>query len=280
MPTIKQILTEARTTLTSPDARLEAELLLEAICAISRSRQFSHPDEQLREDQVEQYKSALERRLSGEPLAHITGRRGFWDVDLRVTPDVLIPRSDTETLVEQALQRIPYNARWQIADLGTGSGAIAIVIARERPQCELTATDNSAAALALARENATALGVNNISFVAGSWGQPLKLRQFDVILSNPPYIRTDDPHMLGGDLPAEPIQALVSGSDGLDAIRRIIEDSATCLKPNGWLLLEHGYDQAAEVSDLLQHADFNEIFTQKDYGGNSRVTGGRRQIEA
>ena len=280
MPTIKQILTEARTTLTSPDARLEAELLLEAICAISRSRQFSHPDEQLREDQFEQYKSALERRLSGEPLAHITGRRGFWDVDLRVTPDVLIPRSDTEILVEQALQRIPYNARWQIADLGTGSGAIAIVIARERPQCELTATDNSAAALAVARENATALGVNNISFVAGSWGQPLKLRQFDVILSNPPYIRTDDPHMLRGDLPAEPIQALVSGSDGLDAIRRIIEDSATSLKPNGWLLLEHGYDQAAEVSALLQHADFNEIFTQKDYGGNSRVTGGRRQIEA
>ena len=261
MTTIKEILTEARTRLKGPEASI-------------------HPDEQLLEDQVEQYKSALERRLSGEPLAHITGRRGFWDVDLRVTPDVLIPRSDTEILVEQALQRIPYNASWQIADLGTGSGAIAIVIARERPQCELTATDNSAAALALARENATALGVNNISFVAGSWGQPLKLRQFDVILSNPPYIRTDDPHMLGGDLPAEPIQALVSGSDGLDAIRRIIEDSATCLKPNGWLLLEHGYDQAAEVSDLLQHADFNEIFTQKDYGGNSRVTGGRRQIEA
>lgn len=280
MTTIKEILTEARTRLKGPETSIDAELLLEAICAISRSRQFSHPDEQLLEDQVEQYKSALERRLSGEPLAHITGRRGFWDVDLRVTPDVLIPRSDTEILVEQALQRIPYNASWQIADLGTGSGAIAIVIARERPQCELTATDNSAAALALARENATALGVNNISFVAGSWGQPLKLRQFDVILSNPPYIRTDDPHMLGGDLPAEPIQALVSGSDGLDAIRRIIEDSATCLKPNGWLLLEHGYDQAAEVSDLLQHADFNEIFTQKDYGGNSRVTGGRRQIEA
>ena len=280
MTTIKEILTEDRTRLKGPEASIDAELLLEAICAISRSRQFSHPDEQLLEDQVEQYKSALERRLSGEPLAHITGRRGFWDVDLRVTPDVLIPRSDTEILVEQALQRIPYNASWQIADLGTGSGAIAIVIARERPQCELTATDNSAAALALARENATALGVNNISFVAGSWGQPLKLRQFDVILSNPPYIRTDDPHMLGGDLPAEPIQALVSGSDGLDAIRRIIEDSATCLKPNGWLLLEHGYDQAAEVSDLLQHADFNEIFTQKDYGGNSRVTGGRRQIEA
>ena len=280
MTTIKEILTEARTRLKGPEASFDAELLLEAICAISRSRQFSHPDEQLLEDQVEQYKSALERRLSGEPLAHITGRRGFWDVDLRVTPDVLIPRSDTEILVEQALQRIPYNASWQIADLGTGSGAIAIVIARERPQCELTATDNSAAALALARENATALGVNNISFVAGSWGQPLKLRQFDVILSNPPYIRTDDPHMLGGDLPAEPIQALVSGSDGMDAIRRIIEDSATCLKPNGWLLLEHGYDQAAEVSDLLQHADFNEIFTQKDYGGNSRVTGGRRQIEA
>ena len=279
MPTIKQILIEARTTLTGPDARLEAEVLMEAICAISRSRQFSHADDQLAADQVEKYRCALQRRIAGEPLAHITALRGFWDMDLQVTPDVLIPRPDTEILVEQALERIPRDASWQIADLGTGSGAIAIAVARERSQCDLTATDNSPAALAIAKENAIALGVNNINFIAGSWGQSLENRFFDMILSNPPYIRDDDPHLAEGDLPAEPEQALVSGSDGLDAIRQIITDSSTCLKPGGWLLLEHGFEQASEVVDLLQHHDFNEIFTEKDYGGNDRVTGGKRQFE-
>lgn len=279
MPTIKQILIEARTTLTGPDARLEAEVLMEAICAISRSRQFSHADDQLAADQVEKYRCALQRRITGEPLAHITALRGFWDMDLQVTPDVLIPRPDTEILVEQALERIPRDASWQIADLGTGSGAIAIAVARERSQCDLTATDNSPAALAIAKENAIALGVNNINFIAGSWGQSLENRFFDMILSNPPYIRDDDPHLAEGDLPAEPKQALVSGSDGLDAIRQIITDSSTCLKPGGWLLLEHGFEQASEVVDLLQHHDFNEIFTEKDYGGNDRVTGGKRQFE-
>ena len=265
--------------LKGPDASLEAELLMEEICGVSRSRQFSHADDQLSEDKVELYKRALERRLSGEPLAHIIGRRGFWDVDLRITPDVLIPRPDTEILVEQALQRIPHDAGWQIADLGTGSGAIAIAIARERPQCELTATDTSPAALAIARGNSIELGVNNINFVAGSWGQPLETQRFDMILSNPPYIRTDDPHLVEGDLTAEPQQALVSGSDGLDDIRQIITDSTTCLKPGGWLLLEHGFEQASEVVGLLQQHDFNEIFTEKDYGGNDRVTGGKRQFE-
>ena len=270
---------EARTTLTGPDARLEADVLMEAICAISRSHQFSHADDQLAADQVEKYRCALQRRIAGEPLAHITALRGFWDMDLQVTPDVLIPRPDTEILVEQALERIPRDASWQIADLGTGSGAIAIAVARERSQCDLTATDNSPAALAIAKENAIALGVNNINFIAGSWGQSLENRFFDMILSNPPYIRDDDPHLAEGDLPAEPEQALVSGSDGLDAIRQIITDSSTCLKPGGWLLLEHGFEQASEVVDLLQHHDFNEIFTEKDYGGNDRVTGGKRQFE-
>lgn len=275
MPTIKQILIEARSTLTGPDDRLEAELLMETICGISRSAQFSHSDEQLAEDQVEQYMKAVQRRISGEPLAYITGRCGFWDVDLWVTPDVLIPRPDTEVLVEQALQRIPHNADWQIADLGTGSGAIAIAIAKERPRCDLTATDNSMAALAVARKNSITLGVKNISFASGSWGQPLEMQRFDMILSNPPYICANDPHLVQGDLPSEPEQALISGNDGLVAIKQIIADSKACLKPNAWLLLEHGYDQAAEVADLLQNADFNEIFTQRDYGGNDRVTGGR-----
>lgn len=277
MPTIKELLIEARSMLKGPDARLETELLMEAICGVSRNHQFSHPEEQLTEEKVERFSRALQRRMSGEPMAYITGCRGFWDMELQVTPDVLIPRPDTECLVEQALERIPNDVNWQIADLGTGSGAIAIAIARERPLCGIIATDNSPAALVVARENVLALHVKNISFVHGSWGQPLEKRRFDMILSNPPYIRTDDPHLFEGDLAAEPGYALVSGGDGLNAIRQIISDSTIYLKPNGWLILEHGYDQAAEVSDLLQHADFNEIFTRKDYGGNDRVTAGRRQ---
>jgi len=277
MPTIKELLIEARSMLKGSDARLETELLMEAICGVGRNHQFSHPEEQLTEEKVERFSRALQRRMSGEPMAYITGCRGFWDMELQVTPDVLIPRPDTECLVEQALERIPNDVNWQIADLGTGSGAIAIAIARERPLCGITATDNSSAALVVASENALALHVKNISFVHGSWGQPLEKRRFDMILSNPPYIRTDDPHLFEGDLAAEPCYALVSGSDGLNAIRQIISDSTIYLKPNGWLILEHGYDQAAEVYDLLQHTDFNEIFTHKDYGGNDRVTAGRRQ---
>lgn len=277
MPTIKELLIEARSMLKDPDAGLEIELLMEAICGVSRSHQFSHADEQLTEEKVERFNRALQRRMSGEPMAYITGCRGFWDMELQVTPDVLIPRPDTECLVEQALEHIPLNANWKIADLGTGSGAIAIAIARERPLCDITATDNSPAALVVARGNALALDVKNISFVRGSWGQPLEKRRFDMILSNPPYIRADDPHLLEGDLPVEPGYALISGSDGLNAIRQIVSDSTVFLKPNGWLILEHGYDQAAEVADLLQHADFNEIYTHKDYGGNDRVTAGRKQ---
>jgi release factor glutamine methyltransferase len=168
MTTIIELLTEAKSSLESPDTRPEAELLMEAICGISRSQQFSHPENELTEEQVQQFRAALQRRLSGEPLAYITGSRGFWDMELRVTTDVLIPRPDTECLVEQALERIPSDADWEIADLGTGSGAIAIALARERPLCELTATDISASALAIAKENAKILGTENITFAAGS----------------------------------------------------------------------------------------------------------------
>ena len=270
-----ELLTEAKSSLKGPDARQEAELLMEAICGIGRSQQFSHPENELTEEQVQQFRAALQRCLSGEPLAYVTGRRGFWDMELRVTADVLIPRPDTECLVEQALERIPSDADWQIADLGTGSGAIAIALARERPLCELTATDTSASALAIAKENAKILGTENITFAAGSWMQPLQSGVYDMIISNPPYIRADDPHLEQGDLPAEPEHALISGTDGLDDIRQIITNSASYLRPGGWLLLEHGYDQAEEVVDLMQLAGYREVFTHKDYGGNDRVTGGR-----
>lgn len=277
--TINELLAHARSLLNGPEAMLEAEILMEAICGISRSRQFSQAADIMTEAQVELFMSALQRRRSGVPLAYITGSRGFWDMELKVSPDVLIPRQDTEILVEQSLVRIPRDAAWQIADLGTGSGAIALAIARERPQCKLIATDYSMAALEIAKENATLLRVDNIKFVSGSWCLPLKTHHFDMIVSNPPYIRADDPHLLEGDLPAEPRNALASGNDGLDAIRQIIKESITILKNGGWLLLEHGYDQSRAVTDILQHADYKEIFTEKDYGGNDRVTAGRRQVK-
>lgn len=276
MPTIKELLTEARSTLKGPEAWQESELLMEAICGIERSRQFSHASDELAEEQVERFKDAMRRRIGGEPVAYIIGRRGFWDMELKVTRDVLIPRPDTECLVEQALERIPEDVSWQIADLGTGSGAIALAIARERPNCEITATDNSTAALVVARENAAVMGLENIRFVTGSWGQALQNQRFNMVISNPPYIRTDDPHLNQGDLSAEPQNALLSGTDGLDDIRQIIADSVLHLNPAGWLLLEHGYEQAAAVSNMLQLADFNKIFTKMDYGGNDRVSGGRR----
>lgn len=275
MATILELLTEARSKLTGPEVIQESELLMVALCGISRSHQFTHPDQELSEKQCQQFELALKRRIDGEPLAYITGNRGFWDMDLQVTADVLIPRPDTECLVEQALQRIPVDARWQIADLGTGSGAIALALARERPQCVCVATDISGAALEIARENARSMGIKNIKFVAGSWLQPVKNSLFEMIVCNPPYIPADDPHLKQGDLPAEPQHALVSGIDGLDAIRQIITDSVLHLKPGGQILLEHGYDQAAEVAELLGHEGFKEVYTIKDYGGNDRVTGGK-----
>ena len=276
MPTIKELLSNACLKLTGPDARQEAELLLEACCSISRSQLFSHPEKILTEEQSRLFNTALQRRLSGEPLAYITGSRGFWDMELKLSPDVLIPRPDSECLVEQALARIPLETDWQIADLGTGSGAIAIAIARERPRCTITATDISEAALDIARQNSATYAAENIMFASGSWGQALGTGVFNMIVSNPPYIRAGDPHLQQGDLPAEPLIALISGEDGLDDIRLIISESESYLRPGGWLLLEHGYDQAGEVTELLMAAAYSEVFTQKDYAGNDRVSGGRK----
>ena len=274
MPTIFDLLKQARSSLNGQEAAQEAEYLMVAICGISRSHQFIHPDEELSKKQCQQFDSALKRRIAGEPLAYITGTRGFWDMDLQVTPDVLIPRPDTECLVEQALQRIPPDASWLIADMGTGSGAIALALAHERPQCEIVATDLSMAALVIAEKNARLQGTKNICFAAGSWFQPIKNRLFEMIVCNPPYIPAGDPHLKQSDLPAEPEHALISGVDGLDAIRQIISGSVLHMKPGGYLLLEHGYDQASAVNELLQHAGYKKIFTQKDYGGNDRVSGG------
>jgi release factor glutamine methyltransferase len=195
---------------------------------------------------------------------------------LRVTEATLIPRPDTETLVEQALARIPPDAGWRIADLGTGSGAIALALARERPRCHVVATDISAAALAVARANAGLHGIGNVAFRQGSWQQPLQDERFDVVVSNPPYLCEGDAHLVKGDVQFEPRHALVAGVDGLEAIRAIAHNLKSSLNRGGWLILEHGFDQARAVGEILRAEDYDQIRCYRDLAGQERVSLGRR----
>ncbi|GAP66110.1 (protein release factor)-glutamineN5-methyltransferase [Mizugakiibacter sediminis] len=221
------------------------------------------------------FAALLARRLAGEPVAYLVGRRGFWSLELEVTPATLIPRAETERLVELALARLPADAAARVADLGTGSGAIALAIARERPRARVVATDASAEALAVARRNAARLGLGNVVFAQGDWCAALgEARDFDLIVSNPPYIAAGDPHLGEGDLRFEPAAALASGADGLDAIRRIVRDARAHLRPGGGLLFEHGYRQGAAVRALLAAAGYREVFSARDLEGRERVSGG------
>ncbi len=220
------------------------------------------------------YDALLERRLQGEPVAYILGEREFFGLKFKVTPDTLIPRPDTELLVELALQHMPENKGWRVLDMGTGSGAIALSIAHSRPDAEVTAADASGAALDVARENAGRLGVRNISFLQSDWFSALSGQRFDLIVSNPPYIAAADRHLTQGDVRFEPLSALASGADGLDDIRKIVGQAGAYLEHGAWLLLEHGYDQAAQVRDLLHQNGFVEIFSEKDIAGIDRVSGG------
>lgn len=219
------------------------------------------------------------RRLDGEPVAHITGNREFWSLELAVTPDVLIPRPETELLVEQALKHIPINQSVDVVDLGTGSGAIAIAIASERPRANVIATDSSAEALAVAKDNATTHKLQRIEFVHSNWFESLSAKQFDVIVSNPPYVANDDPHLEQGDVRYEPMSALSAGPDGLDDIKTLCADSCAQLKPGGWLVIEHGFDQGLATRGLFEQAGFNSVATYRDLSTNERVTEGR-QLES
>lgn len=261
----------------SDSPRLDAEVLLAKVLGVSRAQLFARPESPVSEQDDERFKQLLARRLNGEPIAHILGYREFWSLQLDVTPATLIPRPETELLVELALERIPVSATLDIADMGTGSGAIALAVASERPHCRIVATDTSGEALAVARRNATQLGLTNVEFLHGDWYQALGATRFDVILSNPPYIRSDDPHLVQGDVRFDPHAALVSGVDGLDALRCIVGNAAQHLRPGGWLLVEHGYDQKAAVKGLFVAAGFSEITTVNDLGGQPRVSFGRHQ---
>ncbi|HET9031802.1 MAG TPA: peptide chain release factor N(5)-glutamine methyltransferase [Dokdonella sp.] len=255
--------------------RHEAEILLGHVLQRDRAWLFTHADFVPDSEQAKRFQDLLEARLRGEPVAYLIGRRGFWTLDLEVTPDVLIPRPETELLVELALERIPLDGEFRVADLGTGSGAIALAIASERPRARILATDASASALAVARANAERLGISNVEFAEGNWCEALGSRRFDLIVSNPPYIAADDVHLGQGDLRHEPASALASGADGLDAIRSIVDAAPRHLVNQGWLLLEHGYEQGQAVRSLLQQYGLEKVQTWSDVSGHDRTSGGR-----
>ena len=236
---------------------------------------YAHGDEVADAALVARFEELVARRVAGEPVAYLTGRRGFWSFDLAVSPATLIPRTETELLVELALARLPRDRVLRVADLGTGSGAIALALAHERPHARVVATDASDAALAVARGNAIALGIDNIDFRRGDWLAALSGERFDLIASNPPYIASDDPHLGVGDLRHEPAAALASGRDGLDAIRVIVRDAPSHLLAGGWLLLEHGLEQARAVRELLDDVGFVDVATEHDLEDRDRVTLGR-----
>lgn len=251
--------------------RLEAELLLAHAVGVNRAWFFAHAEDVPDADGIRRFDALVRRRAAGEPIAYITGTRDFWSLTLEVTPATLIPRPETERLVELALERLP--AGGSVVDLGTGSGAIALAIAKERPDATVVAVDVSAAALDVARRNARRLGLERVEFVQGDWFAPLNRRRFNLIVSNPPYIEADDHHLGEGDLRFEPASALASGADGLDDIRRIASGAGTHLLQGGAVLVEHGWNQGDAVRRILREAGLVDDFTARDLESRDRVSG-------
>lgn len=306
---IKTLIQHAIKQLCNDGTHIEANMLLQYVLNVNHAWLIAHADDEISTEQYEQFQALLKRRIDGEPIAYILGEREFYGLTFKTTPDTLIPRSDTETLVEAALAKIPLmsddkalntlfdtsfprrresreeasndssldsrlrgNDTIHVLDLGTGTGAIALAIAKHRPNAQVTAVDFSGGALLVAQENAANLNIHNVTFRQSNWFDALANQTFDVIVSNPPYIEDDDPHLSQGDLRFEPRAALASGADGLDDIRTIIQQANTYLKPGGWLLLEHGYNQAAAVAELLKQFKFHTISHTKDLAGIPRVT--------
>lgn len=311
MMSIKTTLADASSKLGADAATLESRFLLQHVLNVNHAWLIAHADDTLTPEQHAAFEKLLLRRLNGEPIAHILGTREFFGLNLKVTADTLIPRPDTETLVEAALDKIsqseinPHTSfprkressemekmgsrlrgsdelsghtettqPLHILDLGTGTGAIALAIAKQRPQTIVTAVDFSENALGVARENAKNLAIQNVTFIQSNWFSALNNQRFDIIVSNPPYIAEHDPHLAQGDVRFEPKSALTSGADGLDDIRHIIAYAPQHLRPNSWLMLEHGYDQAQAVAELLTQAEFSQIGHRLDLAGIQRVTFG------
>lgn len=261
--------------LDTAEARLEAQVLLGQALGQSRAWLIAHGGDPLAPEQTSAFADLFERRWSGEPIAYILGEREFYSLNFKVTPAVLIPRPETELLVELALERLPADRPGRVLDLGTGSGAVAVTLALHRPQADVVAVDQSAAALEVARKNAQRLGAGNLRLIQSDWYGALDAEKFDLIVANPPYIAAADPHLAQGDLRFEPAAALASGADGLDDIRTIVRGAAAHLKPGGWLLFEHGYDQAAACRDLLVQAGFEQVASAADLAGIERISCGQ-----
>ena len=258
----------------SESPRRDAEILLETVTGKGRTFILAFGETVLTAAQQEQLNALVARRQRGEPVAHLTGVREFWSLPLFVSPATLIPRPDTECLVEQALARLPASA-CRIVDLGTGTGAIALALASERPACDATAVERMPDAVALAMRNTQHLGINNVRVLQSDWFSALHGQQFDMIVSNPPYIDEQDPHLAQGDVRFEPLTALVAGDHGLADIVHIIEQSKHMLTPGGYLLLEHGWQQGQAVRDAFTRSGYQAVETCRDYGGNERITLGR-----
>ncbi|UJP07407.1 MAG: peptide chain release factor N(5)-glutamine methyltransferase [Nitrosomonas sp.] len=255
--------------------RIDARLLLQHVLDADHAFLLTHSDRILTAQQWDEFSHLIQRRMEGVPVAYLTGERDFYDLTLKVNAAVLIPRPETELLVELALQLIPPGQPWRILDLGTGSGAIALTIAKHRPRAQVTAVDLSPAAIAVCQSNAQNLHIQNLQFVIGSWFDELSGERFDLIVSNPPYVADNDPHLQQGDLRFEPAMALSAGDHGLSCISHIIDKAPDHLVNSGWLLLEHGYDQVSACRQLLQEKDFSNICSHPDLAGIMRVSGGQ-----
>ncbi|WP_413594827.1 peptide chain release factor N(5)-glutamine methyltransferase [Citrobacter youngae] len=258
----------------SESPRRDAEIILEFVTGKGRTYILAFGETQLTDAQCEQLNSLVARRQRGEPVAHLTGVREFWSLPLFVSPATLIPRPDTECLVEQALARLPASP-CRILDLGTGTGAIALALASERPDCTVTAVDRMPDAVDLANRNRLNLAIDNVRVLQSNWFSALSGQQFEMIVSNPPYIDEQDPHLAQGDVRFEPLSALVAGESGLADIMLIIDQSRRVLSAGGYLLLEHGWQQGEAVRDAFTRAGYQTVETCRDYGGNERVTLGR-----
>jgi release factor glutamine methyltransferase len=258
---------------------LEARLLLEQTLRVNSVYLAAHPERALSEEETQRYRALVNRRVRSEPIAYIMGRREFYSLEFKVNPQVLIPRPETELLVDLALERIPEEAPFNVLDLGTGSGNIAIALAYHRPCTNIVAVDCSGGALKLARDNANNLlgstGARRVSFVNSDWFTSIGDRKFDLIVSNPPYVAEQDPHLQQGDLRFEPQIALSAGRDGLDCIREIVAGAPKYINHRGWLLIEHGFDQGNCCRILFEKAGFSEVFCARDLAGLARVSGGR-----
>lgn len=262
----------------SETALLDAEILLAAILQVPRSYVYAHPEQALDDSQIQHFFELVQRRKQGEPVAYLLGVQEFWSLPLKVTKDTLIPRPDTEVLVAAALQLLPENERLRLADLGTGSGAIALALAFVRPHWQITATDISLAALITAQQNAMHLQLSNIEFLESDWFVGLKGRKFSAIISNPPYIDPAIKESLTPELSFEPNQALFAEQQGLADLRKIIQQAKAYLQADGWLLLEHGYDQADQVAEYLQQQGYQQISLYRDLANLPRVTIARWKV--